>query len=665
MLHSKTSLNLKNCLRIPIGISKKINWIFLLLFVLSLILAKFVGGLGLACLLGSVLVTASILSRNSEYLFTRSSLPLSYLLHIVWLTFYFTFGISFAREKMTFLFHEYIDVTAFHPLLLGNQGLEISRLGGLIAISMPSLLLLIRLVSTSNNKSKPINKRKWGDGSFAAFATLIPYLYIAAIKFQDPWRALAFVMSGDGRNHLQYVEQIRSTSHTTLGIKNIGVPVLGNAIGALVSAVNGASGLLDVRDIWGVHSVYVLCAGIFTGIASLFLTTYFKEKKLNHYLYLIVPIILLSIFTSSSGFIVFPILYDGFFSLYFGMAVLALAICFCFTVLNTLKWVNFFILVLVTWSLFASYSFLAPAGFTLAAFYAFLIWRKIPSLKLKIVLVIASTTATSITTFLLQEQFLNEFKSRAQMVGSVYPTDAVFLFAIFLLAVTVIAVTTGELRMLFVAVVLIIGITSLLLEFSESLPGNSAASYSYYSSKLIISTTGALFVLVPLLISLIFKTSLWTDLFMARNSLKKFLSIAAVSAVSLVVIHPLNTNLPIYVIRRGWVNPDPGSIQQVINDWDSGPKLYFQYAQDVEKYDYPSAAADRMLNFWSPLFWDASGEYSQFHTWAYVGQTSSDPAILCDIIKSKQIVVVTRNKDMPNLVENSCGPTETKFKIYK
>ena len=116
-------------------------------------------------------------------------------------------------------------------------------------------------------------------------------------------------------------------------------------------------------------------------------------------------------------------------------------------------------------------------------------------------------------------------------------------------------------------------------------------------------------------------------------------------------------------IQIGWVRPDARSIKAVMNQWKTGPRLYFQFAKNDALYEYPSASADRMLNFWSPVSWDASGEYSSFYNWVYMGQSSSDPAILCDIIKSKQITIVTRNPELPALVAASCGTTETKFEI--
>jgi hypothetical protein len=583
----------------------------------------------------------------------------------VWLTIYFTFGIGVARKKMQFLFNQNIDSSAFHPLEIANQGLELSKIGSVVTLIAPTIFLLVRLGAKSSKPSMARVKRKWGDGTFAAYSTLLPYIFLAAIKLQNPWKALTFVMSGDGRNHVQYVEAIRATSHTTLSIGNIGVPVLGNAIGALISAANGATGLLDVRDIWGLNSVYVFSAGILVATASILLTTYFGENKFFNYIILIIPMVLLSIFVSSSGVITFKILYDGFFSLYFGMSLLALVICFFFTVIDSRKWSIGLLLILTVWSLMASYTYLAPAGAMIAMVYLFFLWRGVPKSKLKLFGSFSIFAFILVLTMIFGGRFIEEFKYRAEMSGSVYPTDGVLLFTACLVGIVVVILGTGELKKLFSAVLLIVATTALLLVYGESLPANKGSSYSYYSSKLIIGITGALFILIPLIISLIFRSTSWKMMFKPKLGIKKFLVITAVSALPIALLHTMNTNLPVYVIRRGWINPDPGSIQQVINDWDSGPKLYFQYAQDDEKYDYPSAAADRMLNFWSPLFWDASGEYSQFHTWAYVGQTSSDPAILCDIIKSKQIVVVTRNKDMPNLVQNSCGPTETKFKIYK
>ena len=170
---------------------------------------------------------------------------------------------------------------------------------------------------------------------------------------------------------------------------------------------------------------------------------------------------------------------------------------------------------------------------------------------------------------------------------------------------------------------------------------------------------------MPLLISFFFKTTVWKDISTGHSKTKQLISVAAISVLPIVMIHPLNGHHPIVEIHRGWVNPDAKSIETVINHWKSGPNLYFQFAKNDGLFEYPSFSADRMLNFWSPLSWDASGEYSKFYTWSSFGQASSDPAILCEIIKSQPITIVTRNPELPTLVANSCGPTATKFKIEK
>jgi MFS family permease len=197
------------------------------------------------------------------------------------------------------------------------------------------------------------------------------------------------------------------------------------------------------------------------------------------------------------------------------------------------------------------------------------------------------------------------------------------------------------------------------------MPANRGASYSYYSSKLIIGTVGSLLIIGPLLISFFFRTSSWKLISTTNNKSKCFIAVAAISALPIMLVHPLNRYNPIKEINRGWINPDANSIKTVINNWDSGPTLYFQFAKSDKLFEFPSSAADRMMNFWSPLFWATTGEYSQFFTWSYLGQTSSDPSILCGLIKSQPITIVTRNPELPALVASSCGPTITKFKIEK
>jgi hypothetical protein len=360
---------------------------------------------------------------------------------------------------------------------------------------------------------------------------------------------------------------------------------------------------------------------------------------------------------------VFPILFDGFFSLYFGIAVLALVICFFFLTIDQKNWFISLIFIFAVWGVSTSYTYLAPASLLLATIYLYTIWRQITVKKLKLlsggfVLVIAP-----ISMFLLKQHFVAEFQLRGQMPGSVWPTNAVVLFMLFLIAVVLMSSSDGILRMFFTSMGLIVVATGIMLVYIEFLPANRGVSYSYYSSKLIIGTVGSLLVIVPLLVSLYFKTETWQLLTNTKKRSRRLITVVSISALPLVMIHPLNVHHPMVEIQRGWVRPDARSIKAVMNQWKTGPRLYFQFAKNDALYEYPSASADRMLNFWSPVSWDASGEYSSFYNWVYMGQSSSDPAILCDIIKSKQITIVTRNPELPALVAASCGTTETKFEI--
>lgn len=584
---------------------------------------------------------------------------------MIWLSIYFTFGISFARNYLSFLSRDYVYNPIFHPLKY-QQGSEFTRLGSLLILAAPSLFLFVKSIYKRGNLAKSGNKRKWSDGTFAAWATLLPYVYIAIIKLQDPWKALNFVMSGDSRNHFEFVESIRTTSRTSLSLRHVGVPVLGNAISALLSAANGAHGLLDVRDIWGLQSMYIFSAGILTAVAAVLLTTFFKGNRFVDYLVLIIPITLLSVFVSSTGYIVFPILYDGFFSLYFGFSILALVLCYFFLALEERNSSSVVILILATWCVATSYTYLAPASLIITIFFTYLVWGDIRIQKWKIYSGVCVAVLAPAAVFLLKRQFIAEFKYRGQMPGSVWPTDAKFVMVAFLVSLLLITVCEGIIRKFFTCITFVLAGTVALLIYSEFLPANRGPSYSYYSSKLIIGTVGALFVLVPLLISFVFKTTVWKATRTNKSIVKKFIAVASISALPLVMAHTLNTHNVVVDIHRGWLlNPDAKSIQTVIDTWSLGPRLYFQFAKSDDLYEYPSAAADRMLNFWSPLFWAASGEYESFYTWAYTGQSSSDPAILCDLIKSKPIVVVTRNIELPTIVDNVCGASETKYEIYK
>ena len=661
----KESMKFKNLLLFINSSVKKINNMFLFLLIAYVVISRVVGGFGLAVLLTSVLISASIMSFKSEFLITRSSLIFSYLIHMIWLSTYFTFGISFARNYLGFLFRDYVSNPIFHPLTY-QEGPEFSRLGSLLILAAPSLFLFVKSIYKRGNIAKPGNKRKWGDGTFAAWATLLPYVYVAVIKLQNPWEALNFVMSGDSRNHFEFVEEIRTTSHTTLSLRHVGVPVLGNAISALLSAANGAHGLLDVRDIWGLQSMYTFSAGILTAVAAVFLTTFFKGNRFADYLVLIIPISLLSVFVSSTGYIAFPILYDGFFSLYFGFSILALVLCYFFLAIEQRSSSSIVILILATWCVATSYTYLAPASLITTIFFTYLVWGDIRLRKWKIYSGVCVAIFAPIAVFLLKRQFIAEFELRGQMPGSVWATDAKFVLVLFLVSLLLITVCEGAIRKFFTCITFVIAGTVAILIYSEFLPANRGTSYSYYSSKLIIGTVGALFVLVPLLISFVFKTTVWKTTRTNKSLIKKFIAVASISALPLVMAHTLNTHNVVVDIHRGWLlNPDARSISTVINNWGLGPRLYFQFAKSDDLYEYPSAAADRMLNFWSPLFWQASGEYESFYTWAYTGQSSSDPSILCALIKSKPIVVVTRNIELPALVNNACGPSETKYEIYK
>jgi hypothetical protein len=125
----------------------------------------------------------------------------------------------------------------------------------------------------------------------------------------------------------------------------------------------------------------------------------------------------------------------------------------------------------------------------------------------------------------------------------------------------------------------------------------------------------------------------------------------------------LNSAIP--PVLNGWGYPDADELQEVVSHWNGPPFLFLEYSNSLDRAKgtwraETQQANDRLLNFWSPVFWNLSSE-SKVDTsrWLYDSWNPRDLGSMCTLIKNSIDLIVTRSPTLEHRLENDCGFTPT------
>lgn len=652
-----------------IGSSKRVLLPFL---VLAIALGAIVGGLPFSIFVISIISVTVICETVLPKWMQFSALAVSFLVNLTWVMFFLNFILGLTKT-VGILSWMSIDTTSkvFHPMTmysLPQKGL--SQAGALVVLALPTFAVVafsiskriktLRPKSEATNNSAKLNRATY-------LAGLVPLVVIAILKTIDRWKTLSLVMSGDGRNHFLWIEEIRTTSNISIGLTKITSPTLSHGLAVLFSAGNGATGVLQKSDVFAMLTVYTVSAVLMATVAATFFILPISRNSDQIKTKFVVPGAVLSGLIFCSSYVLGNSLHDGFMSLYFGVAVLGAVFVIYFAASTAPNYSWCIAIAISTWVLIGAYSFLLPPAVVLNGIIFLRAVQKDEHLVRRY-LVLASILLGLVGTIIYGiATFWDRVLVVAAFSGSVATVDLFFLY--FAVAITALVMfwPRSGLRWFAVGIFSASVATIIAVELVEKIPGNIAPTFSYYSSKMIIGVSGALFLILPMLIGFICLKL--CRLSLVKKSIRKstaFVMVAALLAFlpSWFIDAQLSTRNPVSEFQEGWITPDAGTAKEVLTHWQDGPTLYFRFVDNPKRVSYPSIGYDRLANIWAPAFWGSEGSWGVLWNWVYSDLTSVEARTLCVPLKFSKFIVVTRDPFLEKQVNQSCPDTQAKFVVY-
>lgn len=648
-------------------IAENCDKFFVLVAALS---AYVVGGSSLVVFVFSIVAVSVLLSKNIKATYKNYSLVFSVMVNLSWLMFYLNFFIGWVY-RCSFL--KWMSVGSisktFHPIpFFQVVTMGISHLGALSVIAIPGIVSCIALTFVKSLRYKPLvqERKDQISGRLISVAGLLPMVAIAVMRKFANWATMSVVMSGDGRNHLMWIEEIRVTSRIPIGITKMATPTLAHGIAALLSAGNGSVSVLQKGDLLGMLSIYTISISLLSMIAVGFAQVGMKKQIwADSEKVVVLPILGFSC-VAISGPILQVCLQDGFMSLYFGIAVMS-SVLFTYVIASegpTYFWTVF--LGMGCWVLIGSYSFLLLPAASLAALILIRsIWNDKNRIRrncvgLAIVLVIGAAAK-------IYERVRPLFNKSAVLPGTVEPANLKVLTLMLALGIVAIVLFREIIRWVALGITLMSITTALTVYLVEKIPGNESSSYSYYSSKVIWGMTSVL------LVSLTFWIGKLIGVFLCkyirdsasrwRLTIGSLFSLISVFSFLFLVESSASVSNPVQEISKGWISPDGKSIEEVVGRWGRGPTLYFRFVDLAPRVPFPSTGQDRLTNFWSPAFWGSVGSWGDEYNWLYDEFISDDVGVICPRLRSRDFTVVTRAHNLESDVDFFCPGTNTTYVV--
>ena len=619
----------------------------------------YTGGIAVVVLGISVYVTTVIIALVCK-LNSSKTLLFSLLLHIVWAGIASLFLLPMLKHWGIFpsnLFFEHGLQNGFKTGVtssLSRYSQEVSQTGALFVLAAPGLVTIgIALVKRQVRATELLGIRI--NGVNGLLAILLPY---TILKMYAPWYAIAPFTSGDGRNNLLITMGFRFSEFKPLTFIDVGI--LPNTLASLISAGNGAVGVTDVADIWAIAFVYILAIGMITFSFSVAIGLH--EIATNFRNYLNAALVLGGLLFAINPTLLSFCLNDGFFSLYFATALLIAGSAIILD--SSSKNFTMLIIGVVMLALTFSYSLLLPAWLAIAAPF---LWNKTrPKLSntflMKVSLICLLVLLGVFCNFFGAEIWARYLRS-VTLRGSFIPMSPKLLVFLIIGQISVSLLTTGKRSLQWRALAYMGMVT--LVQYSVIEIANSTFllnDNSYYGTKIIVATAVISMILTCLLVT----KELLVQKSVIRSSAIGFLLISLLFiSGSFIFSTQTRLNSAIPPMLNGWGYPDADELQEAVSHWNGPPFLFLEYSNSLDRAGgtwraETQQANDRLLNFWSPVFWNVFTEskVDTYH-WIYDSWNPGDLGSMCSILKNSIDLIVTRSNTLQDRLQNVCGFTPT------
>ena len=648
-MHSFLSLELK-----PFQLFMK-----LLYFSGALFCIGYTGGLAAVVLVISIYITTAVIT--TIYSFDSSkTLLFSLLSHIVWVGIACLFFLPLLKHWNISPGSLFFKQGLQNSLMMGETTFlprysqEVSQTGALFLLAFPGLLTIgTALVKRQLRAAELIRIRI--NGVSGLLAIFVPY---AILKMLTPWYAVAPFTSGDGRNNLLLTMGFRFAALKPLTFIDIGI--LPNALAGLISAGNGAIGVTDVADIWAIAFVYLLAIGIIT--LSFFYAVGLSDIPIKSQKHLDALLVLGGLLFALNPALLSFCLNDGFFSLYFATALLVAGSTMILDCSSKHSTILIFIAVLLALSF--SYSLLVPAWLAVAAP---ILWDRRPRKSsgnslMKVLWPCLLVLLGMIFNFFGGDIWTRYLRS-VTLRGAVIPMSPKLLAFLIIAQISVSLLSTGQ-RSLQWKALAYMG-TATLVQYSVIEIANSTFllnDNSYYGTKIVVSTTAVSTMLTCLLVT---KELVQQKSLIKSSAVGLLLTAMVLACCAFFLSTQTRLDSAIPPVLKGWGYPDADELQEVVSHWNGPPFLFLEYSNSLDRAKgtwraETQQANDRLLNFWSPVFWNVSSE-SKVDTsrWIYDSWNPGDLGSMCTLIKNSIDIIVTRSITLEDRLQNDCGFTPT------
>jgi hypothetical protein len=624
-------------------------------------LVQYSGGIGATFLLTSIACTAYAIHRHRKTDW-KVSIICGYLINATYLALVSLIALpilkNFAGFPFEVLFREPIQ-TSFKmsdSLSVSRDSRELSRLGSLLIIGLPGLLFLF-------SSRRRISSNLFNEKLRTNFVLSAPFLLVlsySTVKLLKPWNLLAPIMSGDGRNNFLLTMAARSSALEPLTFIDVGI--LPNSLASFLSAANGSSGVSDVKDLWAMSFVWLISTALIAIALNHTITLALGLKESEKISLLVIGLVTI-LFATNPAILSFC-LNDGFFSLYCAVAILSGGISIAIVRQSGIELVV--LIFVVSIGLTFSYILLLPAFLAFFIPFAYQIVKNYENNFRWRQLQVCISIGVLVCLGVFGGDIWKIYLSSVTLAGAFIPMAPTMLACLTTFQFVISKFAKEELVRCWQGLSLF-GLASL-IQYTVIEIANSSffdTNNSYYGTKIIVAAT---FISAGFSIPLLFSTTLGARLLMKRLAVSALICAMCLSYYGLSSQTRLPSPIP--MILKGWGYPDSSEAELVVAYWPIRNMMFIEFSKFPSNADgtwraETQAANDRILNFWSPAFWNVDEKSNVgLYNWIYNNWDPNNLTSLCPLFESDIDVVVTRSKSLESRLRSACVRLP-KFRLVK
>ena len=633
-----------------------------LFLVCSVLLATYVGGVGLGLITASTFV---LWLMFNAYKVLPSHLRYLGALLISTLNFVFVFNtVMPVMKSFQFLRHR-IATTQQLPEteLFPSRFIEVLHPWFVpLALVLVTLAVwpLARLMHSQNNQSdlgvSPNSRIRFRmdqmiqnqDQRIIRYLSLVPLLAIAVLQYTNRLQSLAFTMSGDARNFFLMVMKSRLDLSFPSFTEMVNMGRFGESIAGGISIANGNSGYPNIGDQYAIRSVYVLALTLIVVSLSAIVTSRSSELRRSSRVVRNCALLVMTIFLIINPYPLSEMLNSGFLSMFSSIGFLIATVSFICSPTRLRSDVLVFMVIGGALTVFSYQLFgliVLPTILVLLCIHS---WHRVRRWYFRSIGILLMG-GVAIMVAKDWPVISDKFERKVNEIGSIQPTTNRLTLIVLLLAVLFLISMRRNLRHLCFKIIGLTGSSLLALQLIKGARGNNSDSYGYYGAKLIYASNFVSWFLIAALVSTLLFTLIGKmEGKSTKGSLRAFtflvpptLMMAIVSGSIAGTFHFTHAPSPIKKVLNNWDAPSAQTVGKILDLWNEGESSFI-FAQ------HSSEANDRIANFWSPYFWDVN-----MWQWIYAPYMTDAPR-LCPPINGRSVLLVTSSGSLVRQFRSFC-----------